>query len=176
MLLSPLIFLPLYYSSRSIVLAVAAIVLGCALSVGHIVYKGIPFMNEVSLMNSITEESFYSIFYTWPFIHHIGPFVLGMLFGYLIRRFPNLPLGGRIGETVLGVVFVGLSAVGFQWTQAMLKSKAASGDFANFIVSGQPSTSRLEIYLNITIGKLMFVIGFLWLFYYCCTRPKCKLV
>lgn len=131
-------------------------------------------MNELALMNSITEESFYSIFYTWPFIHHIGPFVLGMLFGYLIRKFPNLPLGGRIGEIVLNVVFVGLSVIGFDWTQTMLKSNVGGGDLASLLISRQPSTSRLEIFLNISVGKLMFVIGFLWLFYYCCTRPKCK--
>lgn len=166
-LLSPLLILPLYYTGHALWLVLSVLLFGSALSAGHIWYKGIPFMNQLALMNSILEESFYSLFYTWPFIHHVGPFTAGILVGYLIRRHPKVYLGGAFGETLLSIVFVGLSALGFYWTQDMLKS---SSDIVSL-----PNGNSIEVYLNVTVGKLMFCAGFLWIFYLCCTNRSGKL-
>lgn len=165
-LLSPLLIIPLYHSSHSLWLVAGTILLGSGLSIGHIWWMGIPFMNQIALMSSIFEESFYSIFYTWPFIHHIAPYALGILVGYLIRRHPKIYLGGWFGETALTVVFVGLSALGFYWTQDMLKSNTD----LTALATGNGAKSTLEVYLNVSLGKLMFCAGFLWIFYLCCTN------
>lgn len=127
-------------------------------------------------MTAIFEEAFYSIFYTWPAHHHLGPFAAGILVGYLIRRHPRIYLGGVFGETILSVVFVGLSAFGFYWTQDMLRlpeggSEEVGGLATTFLSDGP---SDIEVYLNVSIGKLMFVAGFLWIFYLCCTDRSGK--
>lgn len=166
-LLAPIILVPLYRSKKAVYLVFLAIIIGCAASVGHMVWKGIPFMNQVSRMQSITEESFYSIFYSWPFHHHIASFCLGILAGYLIRYYPNMPLGGTLGELLLASSFVGLSALGFYWTQDLIRS-APIDPSKGF--DQMPVVSNLEIYLNITAGKLMFCSGFLCIFYFCCTK------
>lgn len=153
----------MYRSKYAIYLAVLAILTGCGLSIGHLEIKGVPFMNQISKMKSITEDGFYSIFYTWPFIHHISTFSFGILVGYLIRFRPNIPLGGRVGEFLLTVSFTMMSVLGFYWTQNMLKS-------SDTVSSLDHSGSTFEVYLNITVGKLMFCSGFLWFFYYCCTK------
>lgn len=174
-LLSPLLILPLYhYGPRALWLVGGAIIAGSGLSAGHIWYKGIPYMNQVGRMTAIFEEAFYSIFYTWPAHHHLGPFAAGVLVGYLIRKHPRIYLGGAVGETVLSVVFVGLSVFGFYWTQDMLRLPEAGaeggvsgGGLAATVLS--PGPSDIEVYLNVSVGKLMFVAGFLWIFYLCCT-------
>lgn len=121
-------------------------------------------MNQLSKMNSILEESFYSIFYTWPFIHHLSPFAVGVITGYLIRKEPNLYLGGRVGQTILWFVFPGLTFWGFHWTQQLMKSDVNIETFAI-----NDASTELEVYLNLTFGKLFYCLGFLWVFYMCCT-------
>lgn len=166
-LLSPLLILPLHYSFHSVWLVFLTIVLGCSVSVGHILYKGIPFMTEMSRMNSIFEESFYSIFYTWPFIHHISSFVLGILFGYLVRKHPKLNLGGWLGEVVLTIIFTCCTLFGFYWTQDLLKSNSE----LTSLIAPPPLSKyhEYEIYLNLTVGKMLWCVGFLWWYYICCT-------
>ncbi|KPM07579.1 hypothetical protein QR98_0060760 [Sarcoptes scabiei] len=167
-LFSPLILVPLYRlrSSTSLVVMFLTIIGGCFVSINHIAHKGVPYMNQLSRMESIFEDSFYSIFYTWPFYHHISTFALGMLVGFLIRRYPNLYLGGRFGESLLSIIFLTLTFYGFVWTGEMLSSKS------NFFETINESRTNLEIFLNVSVGKLMFCSGFLWIFYFCCTRPK----
>jgi hypothetical protein len=36
-----------------------------------------------------------------PHVHHISPFVAGVLTDYLIRKMPNLYLGGKVVESIL---------------------------------------------------------------------------
>ncbi len=143
-------------------LTLLCIVFGSIASIAHIFIKGIPVLNQLSKMNSILEESFYSIFYTWPIIHHISPFAAGVLTGYLIRKMPNLYLGGKVVESILWVIFPSLSFLGFHWTQKLMKTNIDMDSFAINDVS-----SELEIYLNLTLGKLLFCSGFLWIFYMC---------
>lgn len=154
--------MPLYWLSNafSIIILILIILAGSLTSVGHIWYKNIPYMLHLNRMESIFEELFYSIMYTWPFIHHIAPFTLGILVAFLIRRFPDLYFGGIFGELVLTIVFIGLSLLGFQWTANITKS---SGDL--FTILTRDTISTWEIYLNISIGKLMFCSGFMWIFY-----------
>lgn len=149
----------------SIILLVLVIVAGCLTSIGHIWYQNIPYMLHLNKMESIFEELFYSIWYTWPFIHHIAPFTLGILVAFLIRRYPDLYFGGIIGELLLTIVFIGLSFLGYHWTQSMTKS---TNDWLSMLTSETIST--WEIYLNISIGKLMFCAGFMWIFYLCCSN------
>ncbi len=143
-------------------LTLLCIVFGSISSIAHIFIKGIPVLNQLSKMNSIFEESFYSIFYTWPIIHHISPFAAGVLTGYLIRKTPNLYLGGKVVESVLWVIFPSLSVFGFHWTQKLMKTNIDMDSFTINDVS-----SEVEIYLNLTLGKLLFCSGFLWIFYMC---------
>ncbi len=182
-LLSPVLILPLYHFGANALWLVGVTILGGgAASAGHIWLKGVPYMNQVGRMTAILEEAFYSIFYTWPAHHHLGPFAAGILVGYLIRKHPKIYLGGSIGETILSVVFVGLSCLGFYWTQDMLKSpespsggsEGGSGAGGLAAAALSPGSSDLEVYLNVSFGKLMFVAGFLWIFYLCCTNRSGK--
>ena len=173
-LLAPIIILPMYhYRSYGFIWAIILLLGGSAASVAHIILEKVPFMNQIGAMSSILENSFYSIFYTWPFIHHIGPFVAGMLVGYLIRRAPKLWLGGRIGQIILSALFIGSTVFSFLWTESMLRGGVELGD----LITGpkEPTfESKMEVYLNVTVGKVMFVSGFLWLFYLCCTNRASK--
>ncbi|KAH9511887.1 hypothetical protein DERF_010311 [Dermatophagoides farinae] len=168
-LLSPLILLPLYRLKRgffSILFLILSIIIGCLISISHLMFNGRPYANQWSRMDSIFYESLYTIYYTWPFIHHISTFVFGMLVGYLILDYPKIYFGGRIGECILTIVFIIMSIVGFQWTYTL---HTAPSDLFTLLTK---SASDLEIYLNITIGKLLWCSGFMWIFYICCTKRE----
>ncbi|OTF70930.1 hypothetical protein BLA29_006964 [Euroglyphus maynei] len=117
-------------------------------------------------MDSIIFDSLYTIYFTWPFIHHISTFIFGILIGYLILDYPKIYLGGRIGEFILTIVFITISFVGFQWTHTLHRTPS------NMITLLTKSASNLEIYLNITVGKLLWCSGFMWIFYLCCTKRE----
>nr|XP_027195328.1 uncharacterized protein LOC113789928 [Dermatophagoides pteronyssinus] len=169
MLLSPLILLPLYRFKSpiiSIFFLIISIIVGCLISISHLIFYGSPYANQWSKMDSFIYESLYTIYYTWPFIHHISAFIFGILVGYLILDYPKIYLGGKIGECILTIVFVTLSIVGFQWTHTLHKTPS---NLAKLLTT---SASDLEIYLNITIGKLLWCSGFMWIFYLCCTKRE----
>lgn len=77
---------------------------------------------------------------------------------------PNLYLGGRVGEIILWFIFPGLTIFGFHWTQSLMKVDINIENFSINDVS-----TELEVYLNLTLGKLFYCLGFLWIFYMCST-------
>ncbi|KAH9389312.1 hypothetical protein TYRP_008673, partial [Tyrophagus putrescentiae] len=172
-LLSPVLILPLYHFGANALWLVGVTILGGgAASAGHIWLKGVPYMNQVGRMTAILEEAFIPFFTPGRPITTWDPLLRAS------SKHPKIYLGGSIGETILSVVFVGLSCLGFYWTQDMLKSpespsggsEGGSGAGGLAAAALSPGSSDLEVYLNVSFGKLMFVAGFLWIFYLCCTN------
>ncbi|CAG2100366.1 unnamed protein product, partial [Medioppia subpectinata] len=105
----------------------------------------------------LNQESFYSIFYTWPFIHHISPFAMGIITGYLIRKHPAINFGGRICQTILWIIFPALTVWSFHWTQQLMKSDISVETFTINEVS-----TELEVYLNLTFALVEQLTNFVF--------------
>ncbi len=73
---------------------------------------------------------------------------------------PNLYLCKKVVKSILWVIFPSLSFLGFHWTKELMKTKIDMNSFTINDVS-----SELEIYFNLTLGKLLFCSGFIWILY-----------
>ncbi|XP_054166927.1 nose resistant to fluoxetine protein 6-like [Oppia nitens] len=91
----------------------------------------------------------------WKADTHICTYMLGILCGYLIRKKPNLYLGGRIGETLLWLTTWTLTMGSLYWT--------------NLLLHKYYTHSNEEIFLFISLSKYMYTIGWFWAFYACAT-------
>lgn len=94
----------------------------------------------------------------WSAQPYIQTYIIGILTAYAVRRHPNVYLGGRVGELFLWLASIG-STFGVMWWQK---------DFIDFDYKYE-GLFGYEAHVYYLFHKLLYLSGFVWLFYACAT-------
>jgi hypothetical protein len=90
---------------------------------------------------------------------HFAPYACGILLGYIIRKKPNIYLGGKIGESIIWIICGSMSVWAYFW-------------HSNWFVE---EPSQMNMFLHMAFGKLMWVAGLGWIIFACSTGRAGKL-
>jgi hypothetical protein len=152
-LIAPLIFISLYAKPiLGIILSILGIIIGV---IASIMPKLLGIYNYYEWREFDTIYDL-SIGVRWHFYGthmHLSPFMLGMLLGYILRKWPNVYLGGKIGESIIWIVTGIMSSWAFYW-------------HSNWLI--EPPSS-INIILWNGFGKLLWVSGVAWIIFACST-------
>ena len=91
--------------------------------------------------------------------NHASAFFMGMLMGFVTRRYPNVYLGGKVGETMIWCVTWSMTIFSLIWHN-------------NF---WEKEPTQLNLHLYLAFGKLFWISGWAWLVFACSTGRAGKL-
>jgi hypothetical protein len=80
-------------------------------------------------------------------------FFFGMLIGYVLKRNPNVYLGGKLVETIIWIISWSMSLWAFLWTEDWYVNPP----------------SALHMILFNSVGKLVWISGWAWTVFACST-------
>ena len=155
-LIAPAVFLILYYCPKyDIIWTLIFIIIGIFINIAPKLFWNIPHYFDYMPINSIWNYvNSFNVYY-WRTESHLISYFLGIFCGHLIRRKPDLYLGGRIGETILWIVCPVISFMTMYWIHKLYDYE-------------YPMTS-LEMLMFLAFSKISFLVAWLWLFYACAT-------
>ena len=152
-LIAPLIFISLYAKPKlGIILSVLGILIGVIASMmprilGFTHYYEWRDFDTFGDMAAALRWQFYGTHM------HLAPFMLGMLLGYVLRKWPKVYLGGIIGETFIWIVTGSMSIWAYFW-------------HSNWFIE---PPGFINLILWNSIGKLLWVSGIAWMIFACST-------
>ncbi|CAG2102300.1 unnamed protein product, partial [Medioppia subpectinata] len=153
---APAVFLVIYHCPRlGVVWNVLAIMLGMFLCIMPRVIRGIAYILEMPFGESLWAGTRAMQAFYWRPDTHVITYMIGILLGYLIRRKPDLYLGGRVGETFLWIACPTISFASMYWT--------------NHLFDSYYPLTYTELLLWLALSKPLFMMGWCWLCYACAT-------
>lgn len=158
---APILLLTLNFKRFGFVFLIFLAIIGCYLSIIRKLFFGLniaPF--EVSNMNSVQDIRHSFLHYLGSTEQNISTFIIGLIYGFLIRKRPNLNTGGRIGNLILWIVLLSLPPIASYWSEGF---KALKGGFSQF--------SFIMWFLS---GRAMWALGYGWIIFACCTKRAGK--
>ena len=155
-LLSPILLLVIFNFPRfAISWSLLWVVVTSVLSVIVRVVTDSPFPFETFQRTSLWIVYDSNMLYYFRTDQHIVGYILGILCAYLIRNYPNVNLGDRIGELTVWISTWFITFVAMYW--------------ANQFWLYDYHITYTEILWYLGISKLMYLCGWFWLVYACST-------
>ncbi|XP_054166931.1 nose resistant to fluoxetine protein 6-like [Oppia nitens] len=155
-LIAPLVFLVQYHYPRLAVWwGLLFVLIGSVLTLAPRFIWDIPHLAEFREMSSFWDYTTTMIYHYWRPDSHFSSYMMGILCAYLIRKKPNLYLGGRIGETMIWLITWTLTFASIYWT--------------NLFAHKYFKFSSQHLFIYLLLVKHMYSIGWFWAFYACAT-------
>jgi len=127
------------------------IVLGCILIlIPYLLFDVTPIYQFPKNLEALRNSTKYQFFRTEIYL---TSYSIGILFGYLTRKYPNVHLEGKYWELVIWVISLSLSVCTILWNENLIE----------IMRNGQ--TSRISNLLYLSIGKISWTIGICWLIF-----------
>jgi hypothetical protein len=167
---APFLIIPLFlWKKWGLILNVIVILFGIIAPIIQREIFGIKYINEAL---KIGENEYINSFDNYQFFtyNHIHTFAFGILIGYLIKRHPNIYLGGKFGETLLGIICLGLTLWSqiwhHNWRFGIEIDKKMTIPPNNFDdIKLQENAGFYNDMLWTMFDKFFWVIGFAWMFF-----------
>ncbi|XP_054166924.1 nose resistant to fluoxetine protein 6-like [Oppia nitens] len=157
-LIAPIFILVLYYYPIVGIIWTLffGVTLGSLIALAPKYLLGIPHIFEgYRTLNFDTMVSSLSHHY-WGIEPHFQVYTLGLLLGFMVKKYPKLNLGGYIGESVLWIVTWSMTGYALFWHRNYFR-------VTEYVVNNN------EILLWVSLSKLCYSAGWMWAIYACCT-------
>ena len=156
--MAPLIVLILYYWPKiGVIWNILLIILGSLIGlIPKIMFKIPHLFESYKTMNFDIMTKTLSHHY-WGVEPHVQVYALGILIGYLVRRHPNVYLGGRISEVLIWSTSWSLTIYALFWHK-------------NYFNYTKYTVTQKQMYNWIIFSKLCYAVGWSWALYAMCTQ------
>ncbi len=147
-LIAPIFILySIHYPSVGVTLSIIAIIISRSIAV----YPLFVNLNQNSI-NTLTIDKIKAEILNDASINtHLTNFLIGTITAFLIVKKPNIYLGGKWAEILLWILCPAITIASVVWSE-------------QFDILEQNSM------LFIAFSRILWLLGFVWIFYYCCTH------
>ena len=152
-LIAPMIILVLYYWPKfGIVWNIFLIILGSFIGLAPKLLFGIPHLFESMKTLNFDIMAQTASHQYWGIESHFQIYSLGILLGFIIRRYPNVYLGGRMGELPIWLITWSMTTYAIFWHR----------DYYNF---AEYTVTEWDVINWIAYSKVCYAAGWFWAFY-----------